>query len=118
MSVDRAVEPAPAAGELTVARLRPADAAELGALFVRNDVAEITRGFHPFPLTAERARALVAEASLDRFYGARDGDGRLVGFSMLRGWNEGYEVPSLGVLVDREQHGRGIGRRLTRWTCD
>ena len=32
---------------------------------------------------------------------------------MLRGWEEGFEVPSLGVLVDHRLYGRGIGRLLT-----
>jgi [ribosomal protein S18]-alanine N-acetyltransferase len=42
----------------------------------------------------------------------------VLGFSMLRGFDEGYEIPSFGIFVDHESHGQGIGRRLTAWTIE
>jgi hypothetical protein len=36
--------------------------------------------------------------------------------TMLRGWDEGYEVPSFGLFVDRRLHRRGVGTRLTDHT--
>jgi len=44
--------------------------------------------------------------------------GKLVGISMLRGWNEGFDVPSFGVVVDSEWQGQGIGSLLTDFTLD
>ena len=38
--------------------------------------------------------------------------------SMLRGFDEGFEVPSFGIFVDHRHHGQGIGRRLTAWTVE
>jgi ribosomal protein S18 acetylase RimI-like enzyme len=35
---------------------------------------------------------------------------------MLRGWDEGYVVPSFGILVDREWQGHGVGSHLTDFT--
>jgi len=35
--------------------------------------------------------------------------GNIVAFGMLRGWEEGYEVPSLGIAVGRMYEGRGYG---------
>ncbi len=45
-------------------------------------------------------------------------DDVLLGFSMLRGLDEGYEVPALGIFVDHLNQGRGIGRRLMTWTIE
>jgi ribosomal protein S18 acetylase RimI-like enzyme len=39
-----------------------------------------------------------------------------VALSLLRGWDEGYVVPSFGILVDGEWRGRGIGSALTDFT--
>jgi ribosomal protein S18 acetylase RimI-like enzyme len=35
---------------------------------------------------------------------------RLVAYGMLRGWDEGFEIPSLGLYVRSDQRGRGTGR--------
>jgi perosamine synthetase len=112
-----ALAPAGPALELALASLGPADAEELAELFARNDVEDVVRQFHPFPLTRDVADRLAREPGRDRFYVARDGDRRLVALAMLRGWNEGYEVPSFGILVDRDRRGRGIGRLMTEHAC-
>lgn len=90
---------------------------QLVALFERNDVAQVTELFDPFPLDAAQARRIALESRRDRFYLAFR-QGQAVGFSMLRGFDEGYAVPSFGIFVDRERHGEGIGRALTAWTVD
>jgi ribosomal protein S18 acetylase RimI-like enzyme len=33
---------------------------------------------------------------------------------MLRGWDEGYEIPSFGIVADFRQKGRGHGSRIWR----
>lgn len=96
----------------TIRAVRPADRDALGRFFVQNDVADVTRFFHPFPLTAATAATLCERPTRDLYRVAFVGD-LLVGFYMLRGWDEGYDVPSFGVLVDREWTGRGFGRALT-----
>ena len=103
-----------AVGRLRVARLSPADADDLAELFERNAVESVTDSFDPFPLTPATAQALTTAAGHDRFLGGRL-DGRLVAFAMLRGWDQGFAVPSFGVLVDVEHQGRGIGRAVTEW---
>lgn len=107
---------APTLAAATIARLRPADAGALTEFFVRNDVAEVTRHFHPFELDARSARVIARDPGRDRFFGAWLDD-RIVGLAMLRGWNEGYEVPTLGYVVDVAHRGRGIGRRLGEHAC-
>jgi GNAT superfamily N-acetyltransferase len=102
---------------VTFREIGPADEAELARFLEENDRPEIVRTFNPFPMTAETARRIAAAPRRDRYYGAFDGD-RLVALSMLRGWDEGWAVPSFGIVVDHRAHGRGLGGRLTAWTVD
>jgi glycosyltransferase involved in cell wall biosynthesis/GNAT superfamily N-acetyltransferase len=97
---------------LVLRPLEKGDEKALTRFFVRNRGPAITATFDPFPLTAEAAREITCEPHRDRYYGAFLGD-RVVGMAMLRGWDEGYEVPSFGVVVDADFHGRGFGGRLT-----
>jgi ribosomal protein S18 acetylase RimI-like enzyme len=112
------VEPPSALDALAFRELVDADEQALGRFFVRNDVPAVTATFTPFPMTAESAAALLAERREDRFYGAFAGAEEIVGFSMLRGWDEGFEVPSFGIAVDAGWHGRGLGTRMTAWTIE
>src|SRR5208337_259421 len=80
----------------------------LASFFTDNNAPQVVRQFNPFPLTAELARTIAKVRCRDHYYGAFLGD-RMVGFSMLRGWDDGYTVPSFGILIDRDFHGRGYG---------
>jgi ribosomal protein S18 acetylase RimI-like enzyme len=106
----------PARGEeVSVRLLGPADRAELERFFRANNRPAVTAQFHPFPLTDERAEFITCAPHRDEYCGAFSREGRIVGMVMLRGWDEGYEVPSLGVVVGVAHQGRGIGRRLCAW---
>jgi ribosomal protein S18 acetylase RimI-like enzyme len=89
----------------------------LEELFERNAITTVTSMFDPFELSAERARAIATGTQRDRYYVAVRG-ARLIGFSMLRGFDDGFEVPSFGIFVDHESQGLGLGRRLTAWTIE
>jgi len=32
----------------------------------------------------------------------------IIGYGMLRGWDEGYDVPSLGILISEPERGKGL----------
>lgn len=89
----------------------------LTELFERNSIPVVTSSFDPFPLTAREAQRIALEPRKDAYFVAAHTD-RLVGLSMLRGFDEGYEIPSFGIFVDHEVHGHGVGRALTAWTVD
>lgn len=99
---------------LDIRPLRASDEDGLGTFLERNDHADVTRWFRPFAMNRESARRLVADLELERFCVALDGPD-IIGLGMLRGWKEGYEVPSLGVVVDRRATARGVGRALCDW---
>src|SRR4051794_18682111 len=99
---------------LEVRRAGGGDAALLGDLFeaLAGDP-EAAAFFRPHPLTRGYARRLCARipAIRDRYYLAARG-GRAAAYMMLRGWDEGYAVPSFGVGVHPAFRGRGVGRFL------
>lgn len=91
--------------------LRPAHASALATFFERLQTCGIGNYFHPHPLTAEEAPRRATYRGRD-FYCVLLRGGQVIGYGMLRGWDEGYEVPSLGIVVDPAAQGQGHGRRL------
>ena len=39
-------------------------------------------------------------------------DKKIVGYGMLRGWEEGYEIPILGIIIDKNYRGMGLSKDL------
>ena len=97
--------------------IRRVDYDALASFFEANNLPDIVRYFRPFPLIAETAFNIVDQPHRDRFFIASK-KGQIVGFSMLRGWDEGYTIPSFGILVDYRFQGQGIGNKLTKFTID
>ena len=75
----------------------------LVSFFRENTRKEITKYFHPFPLNSQKAYQIARTHHLDRYYIAILEE-KIVGFSMLRGWDNDFEIPSLGILVDHIYH--------------
>lgn len=96
-------------------RLRRMDEHALAVLFRENDIPSVTKHFHPFALSQESARSLVALDGRDRYFGAFS-SATCLGMSMLRGLDEGFEAPSLGILVHHAFTRRGIGSHLLDFT--
>ena len=87
--------------------LGPADEAILAEVFDDID----TEFFRPHPLTRDEAARIVSRAGHDA-YAILVEDGRAVAYGLLRGWEEGYAVPSLGIAVRTAAQGRGLGRLM------
>jgi ribosomal-protein-alanine N-acetyltransferase len=88
--------------------LRPEDEPLLGELFEALRRSGAGREFHPHPLTREEAARRCRYIGRDLYYVLLDG-ARALGYGMLRGWDEGYEVPSLGIAIHPDEQGRGLG---------
>lgn len=71
------------------------------------------RYFHPHQLDRATAGRIASRPGRDVYLGYFQA-GRLLGYAMLRGWEEGYEVPAFGVAVLPEARDRGIGSLLLR----
>jgi len=111
-------------GSLLCRRLAQADGSGLAVLFAALCEHNDHRLFHPHPLTAETAAALAEQhahphtvlANRDEYHVVLDCDAgrgeQIVAYGMLRGWAEGFEVPSLGIAVHPQHRGRGIARQF------
>jgi ribosomal protein S18 acetylase RimI-like enzyme len=73
--------------------------------------AGISKHFHLHPFDADSAAERANYSGLDVYYVVALAD-RVVGYAMLRGWDAGYVVPSLGVALHPSVHGIGLGRTL------
>ncbi len=100
--------------DLSIRRIRLTDVRTLGRFFeeVGRDE-ESTRFFHPHPLTPAFAAELCASARArrDRYYITLFRE-QVAAYAMLRGWDEGFTVPSWGGCVHPELRGAGLGHFL------
>ena len=96
---------------LECVRLAPRWQGSLAEFFRALVAAGDEREFHPHPLTPEEAGRLCRSAGHDLYYILVDGE-RVLAYGMLRGWDEGYEVPSLGIAVHPGERSRGLARVL------
>jgi ribosomal-protein-alanine N-acetyltransferase len=70
-----------------------------------------TSHFHPHPFTAEAAKERCHYTGRDLYYVAIS-NGNVQAYGMLRGWDEGYEVPSLGIAVHPRARGIKLGSAM------
>jgi|HubBroStandDraft_6_1064221.scaffolds.fasta_scaffold950601_1 ribosomal-protein-alanine N-acetyltransferase len=78
-----------------------------------NDLSEAheTEFFHPHPFTEDALQKIIRTADQDLYYVLCEG-GRVVGYGMLRGWDEGYQIPSLGIAIHPAARNAGLGKAL------
>jgi len=78
-----------------------------------NDLSEAheTEFFHPHPFTEDALQRIIRTSDQDLYYVLCEG-GRVVGYGMLRGWDEGYEIPSLGIAIHPAARNAGLGKAL------
>ena len=54
--------------------------------------------FHPHPFNKKKAEELVNYKGNDLYF-LQTSENIICGYGMLRGWDEGYPVPSLGIII-------------------
>jgi RimJ/RimL family protein N-acetyltransferase len=91
---------------LLIRPLQIDDAATL-SIWLRAQPPAYARFFRPFGYDEASIAAALAQTGQDIFT-SLFWDQQLVGFFMLRGWNEGYEVPAFGILIDERYRGYGL----------
>jgi len=91
---------------LLIRPLQIDDAATL-SIWLRAQPPAYARFFRPFGYDEASIAAALAQTGQDIYTGLF-WDQQLVGFFMLRGWNEGYEVPAFGILIDERYRGYGL----------
>jgi ribosomal protein S18 acetylase RimI-like enzyme len=101
----------PGAEQLEFVRLQPRFEQALVQFFAALVEGHDDWHFHPHPFTPEAASERVRYQGRDVYCVAVSGS-RVLGYGMLRGWDEGYEVPSLGIAIHPDARGIGLGRAM------
>lgn len=97
--------------EISFQRLSSEMEEPLAEFFLALHESGADRSFHPHPFDALEARRRTAYTGNDEYHVATH-ERTIVAYGMLRGWDDGYEIPSLGIAVHPEWQGRGLGRRM------
>jgi ribosomal-protein-alanine N-acetyltransferase len=97
--------------QLEFVRPTPLHLTALRSFFEEMSGSEEASWFHPHPFTPEAALERVQYGGPD-YYCLGIAGRRVLAYGMLRGWAEGYAVPSLGIAVRREARGLGIGQAM------
>lgn len=63
--------------------------------------------FHPHPFTHDHASQIASREGRDVYAVAMHAT-QAVGYGLLQGWDEGYDVPSLGIAVNPSWRGSGL----------
>ncbi|GAH34656.1 unnamed protein product, partial [marine sediment metagenome] len=101
--------------KLEIRPVRRQDHQKISLFFKTNNISQITRHFTPFQLNDKSARYITRTDHKDPYYLALT-QTQVIGLSMLRGWDEGFSTPSIGILIDYRYHNKGIGRKLMNYT--
>jgi ribosomal protein S18 acetylase RimI-like enzyme len=67
--------------------------------------------FHPHASDEAGLHGVARDIGDDLYYLFVRGR-EVLGYGLLRGWNEGYEIPSLGIAVHPSMRGTGLGRSI------
>ncbi len=94
--------------DLIIRELENSDAQALSILLSSQPIGYL-EFFTPFSFEQATISSLLSARRKDAWLGI-SWDGALIGFFMLRGWDEGFEVPAYGGMIDRKFGGWGFGR--------
>lgn len=89
--------------------IRPLEARDAAAVaaFLNSQSKEYMKFFYAFGSDETSIAKMLSEAEKDVYSGIF-WQKELVGFFMLRGWDEGYEFPSLGIFVKEKYRGKRL----------
>jgi [ribosomal protein S18]-alanine N-acetyltransferase len=94
---------------IEVRRLSPEWGEALAELFRALEATEDSKHFHPHPLTPHEAVRRCRYEGNDLYYILVE-ERKILGYGMLRGWDEGYETPSLGIAIHPSERNKGLGK--------
>ncbi len=83
---------------------------------------DVQRWFHPHPFTVEEIDKITSYQGLDQYYVLTVG-AEIYAYGLLRGWDSGFEVPSLGVVINPIFRRLGLGflmidfLHFIAWNC-
>ena len=97
-----------------IIKVSPSFQSGLSRLFFEIKHSDYGQHFHPHPLTAKAALDICQYEGKD-FYCVLVKNDKVIGYGLLRGWDEGYEIPSLGIALSPDVLGSGYGLHLMKF---
>ncbi len=97
--------------DLEIVRICPTLQSSLTDFFMEIADSDDSVFFHPHPFTSQESERICHYTGKDLYY-AIALKSRILAYGMLRGWDEGYPIPSLGIIVRKEVRGKGLGKLL------
>ena len=73
-----------------------------------------TAFFFPHPNNDETLDVITQATNKDLYYLLVEGK-TVLGYGLLRGWQEGYETPSLGIAISPAARGQGFAKMLIQF---
>ena len=67
--------------------------------------------FSPHEYSYEGLLKEITSKPQDYFVFLMDGE-NIAGYGLLRGWSEGYDIPSLGIIIDVNYRGKNLSRMI------
>ena len=67
--------------------------------------------FHPHPLTYDMAKNIAVYEGNDLYF-LQIKDNEITGYGMLRGWDDGFTIPSLGIVIHPSFRNQGFGKEF------
>ena len=94
---------------LEIVRVSPAIQPQLAEFFryLSNDPE--AHFFHPHDFSDEAAQQIAHFTGQDMYF-AMLYNNQVLGYGMLRGWDEGYAIPSLGIAIHPAARNKGLGK--------
>lgn len=89
-------------------RLKDVEVDSLAAFFLTLKESGASQYFHPHPLTSAEATKRATYSGKDLYYVILCST-EVVGYGMLRGWDEGYNIPTIGAAIRADYRDSGLG---------
>src|ERR1700677_4099542 len=99
---------------IRLVRPNPSILPQLIRFFAYVESSGISKKFHPHGFSSEDAQRICDYSGLDEYHVALYKN-EVIAYGMLRGWDEHYDKPSLGICVHEKFSGRGVGKSLMRY---
>ncbi len=81
--------------------------------FIENNTSDLVF-FHPHEMDYNSILSILSNKKNDKYKIVIHED-RVIGYGILRGWDEGFEIPSLGIMVDKDFRGIGLSKTIMKF---
>ena len=100
---------------IEIIKLRNEHVGRLISFFNKINSPEYVKDFFPHHFNKENARLVCNYEGQDLYFAILLDGEEIIGYCMLRGWDEGYQIPSIGLCVLKKFQGLGIGKIIIKF---